>query len=85
MESKTSQRHQRNIRCIVVSDKMNKTRVAKVERKVKHPVVGKYIKRTTKYFFHDEENTTKIGDKVLIAQVVPISKNKAFKLVSIEK
>lgn len=85
MESKTNQRHQRNIRCIVVSDKMNKTRVAKVERKVKHPVVGKYIKKTTKYFFHDEENTTKIGDKVLIAQVVPISKNKAFKLVSIEK
>jgi len=85
VEDKTNVRHQRNIRCIVVSDKMNKTRVAKVERKVKHPVVGKYIKKTTKYFFHDEENKTKVGDQVLIAQVVPVSKNKAFKLVSIEK
>ena len=85
MENQKAQRHQRNIRCVVVSDKMNKTRVAKVERKVKHPIVGKYIRRTTKYFFHDEENVTKIGDRVLIAQVVPISKNKTFKLVSIEK
>ena len=72
MEKQVEQRHQRNIKCVVISDKMNKTRVAKVERKVKHPIVGKYIKRTTKYFFHDEENTSKVGDQVLIAQVLKI-------------
>ena len=85
MEVQEQKSHQRNIRCVVVSDKMDKSRVAKVERKVKHPIVGKYIKRTTKYFFHDEKNQSKLGDEVFIAQVPPISKKKTFNLVSIEK
>lgn len=75
----------RNIRCVVVSDKMDKTRVGKVERKVKHPVVRKYIKKTTKYFFHDEKNESKIGDEVLIFQGRPLSKRKTFQLQRIEK
>ena len=54
VESVKSRKCKRKIRCTVVSDKMSKTRVAKLERKVKHPLVGKYIKKTTKFFFHDE-------------------------------
>ncbi len=75
----------RKIRCVVVSDKMDKTRVAKLERKVKHPVVRKYIKKTTKYFFHDEKNESKVGDQVLIVQGRPLSKKKSFTLHNIEK
>jgi len=75
----------RKIRCTVVSDKMEKTRVAKLERKVKHPLVGKYVKKTTKFFFHDEAEASHAGDEVLIVQTKPMSKNKCFKLLSIEK
>lgn len=85
MESLNQDNLKRKIRCTVVSDKMSKTRVAKFERKVKHPLVGKYIKKTTKYFFHDENEQSHTGDQVLIVQTKPMSKNKCFKLLSIEK
>ena len=67
----------------VISDKMNKTITVKVERLVKHPIYGKYIKRSTKYFAHDEENLAKQGDLVSITSCRPLSKNKTFKLVSV--
>ena len=67
----------------VVSDKMNKTAVVLLERKVKHPKYGKYIKKSTKYKVHDQDNSCKIGDVVTITEVRPISKNKSWKLVEV--
>ena len=67
----------------VVSDKMNKTAVVLLEKKVKHPKYGKYVKKSTKYKIHDQDNICKIGDVVTIAEVRPISKNKSWKLVEV--
>lgn len=63
---------------IVTSEKMDKTIVVSVTRQVKHPVYGKYIKKTTKYAVHDEENTCKEGDTVRIRETRPISKSKSW-------
>ncbi len=67
----------------VVSDKMDKTITVLVERVVKHPVYGKYIKRSTKMMAYDEQNTCQEGDVVSITSCRPMSKNKTFKLVQI--
>jgi small subunit ribosomal protein S17 len=67
----------------VVSNKMDKTAVVLVERKVRHPLYGKYVKRTTKIFAHDEDNKCQIGDVVSIKETRPISKNKSWTLVEI--
>ncbi|NOU21431.1 MAG: 30S ribosomal protein S17 [Methyloglobulus sp.] len=67
----------------VVSNKMDKTITVLVERVVKHPVYGKYIKRSTKMMAHDEQNVCHEGDVVSIASCRPISKHKAFKLVDV--
>lgn len=85
METQAHSEVKRKIKCVVTSDKMSKTRVAKIERKVKHPLVGKYVKKTTKLFFHDEANETNVGDEVLVVQTKPMSKNKCFKLLSVEQ
>jgi len=74
---------QKPVRGFVTSDKMDKTRVATVVRKVKHPGVGKYIKKSTKFMFHDEKNASKIGDEVLITPSRPQSARKSFQLLSI--
>ena len=68
---------------LVVSDKMNKSIVVAGERKVKHPMYGKFVKTTTKFKAHDEENTCGIGDKVLIMETRPLSKTKNWRLVEI--
>ncbi|HLQ99050.1 MAG TPA: 30S ribosomal protein S17 [Sphingobacterium sp.] len=68
---------------LVVSDKMDKSIVVAVERRVKHPLYGKFVKRTTKFTAHDEENTCGIGDKVLIMETRPLSKTKNWRLVEI--
>ena len=68
---------------LVVSNKMNKSIVVAVERKVKHPIYGKFVKRTTKFKAHDEENTCGIGDTVLIMETRPLSKTKNWRLVEI--
>ena len=73
------------IKCVVVSDKMQKSRVAKIERKVKHPKLGKVIKKTTKIMFHDENNTSHVGDHVVIRETRPLSANKSFELHEITK
>ncbi len=67
----------------VVSDKMDKTIVVEVEDRVKHPLYGKVIRRTTKVKAHDELNTAGIGDLVLIAETRPLSATKNFRLVEI--
>ncbi|MED5274991.1 MAG: 30S ribosomal protein S17 [Pseudomonadota bacterium] len=64
----------------VLSNKMNKSAVVVVERQVKHPINGKYIKRSTKLHIHDEQNECQIGQKVKIHQSKPISKTKAWTL-----
>jgi small subunit ribosomal protein S17 len=67
----------------VVSRKMDKTATVLIERVVKHPVYGKYVKRSTKVLIHDEHNQCCEGDVVYIASCRPISKRKAFRLVEI--
>lgn len=68
---------------IVSSNKMNKSIVVAVERKVKHAKYGKFIKKTTKFMAHDENNNCSIGDKVLIQETRPMSKNKNWRLVEV--
>jgi small subunit ribosomal protein S17 len=68
---------------VVVSNKMNKSIVVSVERKVKHPIYGKFIKKTTKFMAHDENNDSKVGDLVLISETRPLSKNKNWRLTQI--
>lgn len=65
---------------IVVSDKMDKTVVVKVDRLVKHPVYNKYIRRSAKFKAHDENNECKTGDRVLIVETRPLSKDKFWKV-----
>jgi len=69
---------------IVTSDKADKTITVKVERKVKHPLYGKVVKRATKVHAHDEENVASIGDIVSVKECRPISKKKTWILVSNE-
>jgi small subunit ribosomal protein S17 len=68
---------------IVTSDKMQKSIVVAVERKVKHPKYGKFVKKTTKFVAHDENNDCNIGDTVKIMETRPMSKNKNWRLVEI--
>jgi small subunit ribosomal protein S17 len=83
-ESTTSKRGTRKERVgRVVSDKMQKTVVVALERRVAHPVYGKMVKRTMKVKAHDEENTAKTGDLVRIAETRPLSKDKRWRLVEI--
>lgn len=68
---------------VVVSNKMDKTIVVAVKRKVKHPIYGKFVKKTTKFYAHDEKNDCNIGDVVRIMETRPLSKNKCWRLVEI--
>ena len=68
---------------IVVSDKMDKTIVVAIRDNVKHPLYKKIIKRTVRFKAHDENNTAKIGDKVMIMETRPLSKDKNWRLVEI--
>jgi small subunit ribosomal protein S17 len=70
---------------VVVSDKMDKTIVVKVERLVRHPLYKKTIKKSKKYKVHDEENKAKVGDKVKIMETRPLSKQKRWRLVEVLK
>ena len=67
----------------VVSDKMDKTVVVAVERKEKHPLYGKFVKKTTKFVAHDEKNECGVGDTVLIMETRPLSKTKNWRVVNI--
>lgn len=68
---------------LVVSNKMEKSIVVQVERRVKHPVYGKFIKKSTKFTAHDEKNDCGIGDTVRIMETRPLSKNKNWRLIEI--
>ncbi|MCF8284131.1 MAG: 30S ribosomal protein S17 [Sphingobacteriales bacterium] len=67
----------------VVSNKMEKSVTVAIERKVKHPIYGKFVKTTTKFMAHDEKNECNIGDTVSIAEIRPLSKNKRWRVVEI--
>ncbi len=68
---------------LVRSNKMDKTIVVAVERKVKHPKYGKFVKKTTTFFAHDDKNDCGIGDTVRISETRPMSKNKRWRMVEI--
>ncbi len=74
---------QRTIVGRVVSDKMDKTVSVAIERLIKHPVYGKYVRRTSKVMAHDATNQCKPGDRVAISECRPISKNKSWSVVNV--
>ncbi len=73
----------RSLTGVVTSDKMDKTIVVKIERKVKHALYGKYIRRSTKFHVHDENNEGKIGDTVMFKESRPYSKSKHWVLLKV--
>ena len=68
---------------VVVSNKMDKSIVVEIERREKHPIYGKFIKKTNRFMAHDENNECNIGDTVRIMETRPMSKNKCWRLVEI--
>ena len=68
---------------LVVSDKMNKSISVAIQRQIKHPIYGKFIKKTTKLMAHDAENDANIGDTVRIQETRPLSKNKRWRLIEV--
>ena len=82
-EKTVSQENQRTVTGKVVSNKMDKTVSVSIERKVKHPLYGKYLRRSTKFMVHDEDNACNEGDVITIAECQPLSKNKSWRLVEI--
>ena len=81
--SEASAKETRTVVGRVVSDKMEKSAVVMVERKVRHPLYGKYMRRSTKLSIHDENNECRAGDTVSIVECRPISKNKSWRLVEV--
>lgn len=79
----TAEKLQRTLTGVVASDKMDKSITVKIERRVKHPIYGKFITRSTKLHVHDEKNECGIGDTVVIEQCRPMSKTKAWRLVKV--
>jgi small subunit ribosomal protein S17 len=86
-KEKTNPKMERNLRKerigVVVSNKMEKSIVILVERKVKHPKYGKFVKKSTKFMAHDEKNEANIGDTVRIMETRPLSRNKCWRLVEV--
>jgi len=78
-----AERGRRKVTGRVVSDKMDKTVSVSIERLIKHPVYGKYLRRTTKVLAHDESNECKAGDRVTISECRPKSKKKAWQVVDV--
>ena len=68
---------------LVTSNKMDKTITVAVERKVKHPIYGKFVKKTTRFHAHDEKNECTVGDTVRIMETRPLSKTKRWRLVEV--
>ena len=84
METTTVQRNLRKTRVgVVSSNKMDKTITVKVERKIKHPIYGKFLKKSTSFHAHDEKNECSIGDIVKIMETRPLSKTKRWRLVEV--
>jgi small subunit ribosomal protein S17 len=87
MSETTTETITRNLRKtrtgVVSSNKMDKTITVKVERKIKHPLYGKFLKKTTSFHAHDEKNECSIGDTVKIMESRPLSKTKRWRLVEV--
>ena len=84
MSENTVTRNLRKVRVgKVVSDKMDKSIVVMVERRMKHPIYGKYVKKSSKFVAHDEKNECGIGDTVRIMETRPISKRKNWRLLEV--
>lgn len=83
MNTSSEQKSQRTLTGRVVSNKMNKTIAVEIERLVKHPRYGKFIRRTTKVLAHDETNDSREGDVVTIAECRPLSRRKNWRVVSV--
>ncbi|MFP6904576.1 MAG: 30S ribosomal protein S17 [Verrucomicrobiota bacterium] len=82
--SEQEKRGNRKIRDgVVVSDKMDKTIVVRVERRTRHPLYGKEIRSSRKFYAHDEENRAQVGDRVRITETRPLSKNKNWRLLDV--
>ncbi|MDH5764847.1 MAG: 30S ribosomal protein S17 [Gammaproteobacteria bacterium] len=79
----TAEKLQRSLTGVVASNKMDKSATVVVERRVKHPLYGKFIKRSTKLHIHDENNECETGDTVVIEQCRPVSKTKSWRLVKV--
>ncbi len=77
------QQTNRTLQGRVISDRMDKSITVQVERRVKHPIYGKYIRRSTKVHAHDENNECRIGDTVVVEQCRPLSKTKKWRLVKV--
>jgi small subunit ribosomal protein S17 len=77
------QKTKRQVAGIVLSNKMDRTVVVQVERLVRHKLYHKYIRRRTKFMAHDEKNSCQIGDKVLITESRPLSKNKRWRITKV--
>ncbi|MCX7120221.1 MAG: 30S ribosomal protein S17 [Gammaproteobacteria bacterium] len=73
----------RTLTGVVLSDKMQKSATVLVERRVQHPKYGKFVRRSTKFHIHDENNTCRAGDLVLIKECRPVSKTKSWELVEV--
>jgi small subunit ribosomal protein S17 len=78
-------KHQRAVTGRVVSDRMDKTIAVETERRIKHPVYGKYLRRRTKLLVHDQDNQCKVGDRVIIRECRPLSRHKSWTLVQLEE
>jgi len=79
----TAEKLQRTLTGTVTSDKMDKSITVMIERRVKHPIYGKFIKRSTKLHVHDDANECGVGDTVVIEQCRPMSKTKSWRLVKV--
>jgi small subunit ribosomal protein S17 len=84
-EFKTEERrrHRKTLEGVVVSNRMQKSVVVRVQRQVRHPLYGKILRKSSKYMAHDEENKCRVGDRVQISETRPLSKRKSWRVVSI--
>jgi len=83
-EQTTTERARRKTRTgVVLSDKMDKTVLVRIDRKVKHPVYGKIVKRSSKLAAHDEQNDAHVGDTVRVMETRPLSKSKRWRVVEV--
>jgi small subunit ribosomal protein S17 len=83
MNMETTRNTRRERIGVVVSNSMEKSIVISVKQKIKHPIYGKFVNKTSRFMAHDEENTCNVGDTVKISETRPLSKNKRWRLVEI--
>ena len=83
MNMETTRNTRRERVGVVVSNSMDKSITISVKQKIKHPIYGKFVNKTSKFMAHDEENTCNVGDTVKISETRPLSKNKRWRLVEI--